>query len=115
MPTPAFHSLRVELRATLAIALPLAGAQISQVLMGITSAAMMGRLGGAALAAGGLGASLFFMIAFTLQGVLNAVGPLAAHARGAGKEERVGAIVAHGLLIMLALAALGLLLLRHLD
>jgi MATE family multidrug resistance protein len=109
------HALGAELRATLAIALPLAGAQISQVLMTMTSAAMMGRLGGESLAAGGLGAGLFFTVMLTLQGIVNAVGPLAAHARGAGEEERVGAVVAHGLFIAVALAIVGALVILNIG
>src|SRR6266568_4646221 len=79
-----------ELKATLGIALPLAGAQLSQVLMGFISAAMMGRLGGEAFAAGGLGTTLYFTVLMVFQGLLTAVGPLVAHALGAGEEERVG-------------------------
>src|SRR6185437_9461865 len=103
------HPLRAELRALLAIALPLAGAQIAQVLIGATSAAMMGRLGADSLAAGGLAAGLFFMVVIVLQGVLNAVGPLVAHAVGAGEEARVGGIVAHGAFIAAGLAVAGIL------
>jgi len=75
-------SVAGELRATLGVALPLAGAQLAQIMMGFTSAAMMGRLGGDALAAGGLGAGLGFTVVLIFQGLLSAVGPLAAHALG---------------------------------
>ena len=104
-----------ELKATLAIALPLAGAQLSQVLMGFISAAMIGRLGGDAFAAGGLGATLFFTIVLIFQGVLTAVGPLVAHALGAGEEARIGGIVAQGMLIATALAAIGMAIVAELD
>jgi MATE family, multidrug efflux pump len=104
-----------ELKATLGIALPLAGAQLSQVLMGFISAAMMGRLGGDALAAGGLGTTLYFSFVLIFQGMLTAVGPLVAHALGAGEEERVGGIVAHGILIATALGAIGVTALGRID
>ncbi|MBV9521203.1 MAG: MATE family efflux transporter [Alphaproteobacteria bacterium] len=109
------EGVRAELEATLRLALPLAAAQLSQVLMGVTGAAMMGRLGGAALAAGGLGAALFFTVTIVFQGVLNAVGPLAAHALGAGAAGRVGTIVAHGLFILAALAAIGVIVVLNID
>jgi len=67
--------LASELKATLGIALPLAGAQLSQVLMGFIGAAMMGRLGGDSFAAGGLGAALYFTVLLVFQGLLTAVGP----------------------------------------
>jgi MATE family multidrug resistance protein len=104
-----------ELKATLGIALPLAGAQLSQVLMGFISAVMMGRLGGDALAAGGLGTTLYFSFVLVFQGVLTAVGPLVAYALGAGEEERVGGIVAHGILIAATLAAIGVAALGRID
>lgn len=104
-----------ELRATLGLALPLAGAQLAQILMGFTAATMMGRLGDDALAAGGLGTGLAFMVTLILQGLLTAVGPLAAHALGAGEEERVDAILGHGLLIAGAFSMLGMLLVANLH
>jgi multidrug resistance protein, MATE family len=105
----------IELKATLGIALPLAGAQLSQVLMGFIGAALMGRLGGDAFAAGGLGTALYFTFVLVFQGVLTAIGPLVAQALGAGKEAQVGGIVAHGILIALVLAALGMAVLAELD
>ncbi len=104
-----------ELKATLGIALPLAGAQLSQVLMGFISAAMMGRLGGEAFAAGGLGTTLYFTVVLVFQGVLTAVGPLVAHALGAGQEGRIGGIVAHGILIAAVLAAIGMTMIGQID
>src|ERR1700676_2131431 len=107
--------LTTELKATLGIALPLAGAQLSQVLMGFISAAMMGRLGGDSFAAGGLGTTLYFTVLLVFQGMLIAIGPLVAQALGAGEETRVGGIVAHGILIAAALAALGMAMIGQID
>lgn len=107
--------LTAELKATLGIALPLAGAQLSQVLMGFISAALMGRLGGDSFAAGGLGTALYFTFVLVFQGVLTAIGPLVAQALGAREEARVGGIVAHGVLIAAVLAAIGMAALAELD
>src|SRR5258706_3050974 len=71
---------RAEMRATLALALPLAGANLVSMAMGLTNAIMVGRLGGSSLAAAGLGAGIYFTTVLVCQGVLLAVTPLAAHA-----------------------------------
>jgi Na+-driven multidrug efflux pump len=77
---PAAHSpIRREIIATVALAAPLAGANLAQMAMGVTNALMVGHLGGAALAAAGLGAGLNFSLVMVCQGVLTAVSPLAAH------------------------------------
>ena len=102
-----------ELRATLSLALPLAGAQLAQVLMGFMAAVMLGRLGDEALAAGGLGNGLSFTVTLVFQGMLTAVGPLAAHSLGAGDEKRVGAIIGHGLLFAAALSVAGILIVSN--
>jgi Na+-driven multidrug efflux pump len=48
-----------ELRATLALAAPLAAANLAQMAMGVTDTVMVGRLGATPLAAAGLGAMLY--------------------------------------------------------
>src|SRR5258707_5127394 len=73
-----------ELRATLALAAPLAAANLAQMAMAVTNTVMVGRLGPMPLGAAGLGGMLFFTIGVVLQGILFAVAPLAAHALGAG-------------------------------
>src|SRR6266404_936152 len=107
-PAPVADRVIGEVRATLALALPLAGALLAQIAMSFTSAAMMGRLGGDALAAGGLGSGLAFTVVLIFQGLLTSVGPLAAHALGAGEERRVGSIVGHGLLLAGLLSLVGM-------
>lgn len=82
-------ALLQELRVLLPIALPLAGANLAQMAMGVTDTLMVGTLGPLALAAAGLGAMLYFTTGLVLYGILSAVAPLAAHALGAG--DRAGA------------------------
>jgi multidrug resistance protein, MATE family len=113
--TMSTNPFATELKATLGIALPLAGAQLSQVLMGFISAAMMGRLGGDSFAAGGLGAALYFTVVLVFQGLLTAVGPLVAHERGAGAETRIGSIVGHGMLIAVGLSVIGIAAMSRVD
>jgi MATE family multidrug resistance protein len=88
-----------EMRATIAVASPLAAANLAQMAMGFTNTVMVGGLGSAALAAAGLGASLYFTITVICQGVLSAVAPLAAHAIGAGDHQTAGHIAGAGFII----------------
>ncbi len=106
-------SIRDELLATVKLAAPLAGANLAQMVMGLTNAIMVGRLGGASLAAAGLGGALYFTLVMICQGILTAVAPLAAHAIGAGDRaaaERVGGagMILAGLLAVPVLVLLSL-------
>lgn len=99
---PHHHSpptARQELRATLHLALPLAGAQLAQMGMGLTDTIMLGSVGRDALAAGGLGGSVFFMIAGMFQNVVASVAILIAHARGANETHQIDAILRAGLVL----------------
>jgi len=65
---------------------------------------MVGRLGAMPLAAAGLGGMLYFTGGVTLQGVLSAVAPIAAHALGAGDRRTAGRSAGAGLVLALLLA-----------
>jgi MATE family multidrug resistance protein len=93
-----------EVRATVAVAGPLAAANLAQMAMGFTNTVVVGSLGSAALAAAGLGASLYFTVAVVCSGVLTAVSPLAAHAIGAGDSRRAGRVAGAGLVLAALLA-----------
>ena len=100
----AASGIGAELRATLALAAPLAAANLAQMAMGVTDMVMVGRLGALPLAAAGLGAMLYFTGGVVLQGILSAVAPLAAHALGAGDRAAAGRIGGAGLALALLLA-----------
>jgi MATE family multidrug resistance protein len=100
-PPPSFSRHAVD---TARLAAPLAIAQLSQMAMGVTDTILLGSLGPDALAAGGLGANLFFVVVTLLQGVLTSVSVSVAHARGANDEDRVPHIYWTGLLLSLLLA-----------
>lgn len=102
--TNAASPLRIELRATLALAAPLAAANLANMAMGITNAVMVGHLGGAALAAAGLGGGIYFTLTMICQGVLTAVSPLAAHAIGGGDPIAAGRFAGAGLVMALLIA-----------
>jgi MATE family multidrug resistance protein len=101
---PAGSAMVSEVRATVAVAGPLAAANLAQMAMGFTNTVMVGSLGSGALAAAGLGASLYFTIAIVCSGILTAVAPLAAHAIGAGDRGRAGRIARQGLVLATLLA-----------
>ena len=90
-------------RTTLALAPPLAAANLAQMAMGLTDTIMVGALGVLPLAAVGLGSGLYFTGVIVCDGVLSAVAPLASFALGAGDREAVGRVTASGLLLAAAL------------
>jgi MATE family, multidrug efflux pump len=73
---------RSDIRPTLALGLPLAGAQIAQMAINTTDVLMIGRLGAEELAASVLAFNFYILLWFFGMGVLQAVIPLAARARG---------------------------------
>jgi multidrug resistance protein, MATE family len=93
------RAILLEARATIAVAGPLAAANLAQMTMGFINTVMVGSLGGTALAAAGLGAALYFTISVVCQGILTAVAPLAAHAIGAGDRETAGRIAYEGFFV----------------
>ncbi|MFC0693062.1 MATE family efflux transporter [Paraburkholderia humisilvae] len=89
---------------TARLAAPLAIAQLSQMAMSVTDTVLLGSLGPDALAAGGLGANLFFVVVTLLQGVLTSVSVSVAHARGAQDDNRVPDIYWTGFALSMLLA-----------
>jgi MATE family multidrug resistance protein len=96
--------IAAEVRATLAVPAPLAGANLAQMAMNVTNALIVGHLGAAPLAAAGLGSALYAMLLLLCQGVLTAVAPLAAHAIGAEDHPTAGRVAGAGLIIAAVLA-----------
>ncbi len=74
---------------TARLAAPLAISQLAQMAMGVTDTILLGSLGPDSLAAGGLGANLFFVVVTLLQGVLTSVSVSVSHARGANNDHLV--------------------------
>jgi len=72
-----------EVRATLALSWPIILTNLLQIALTTTDVIMMGRLGADALAAGVLGANLFFAFVIFGIGVVTAVAPMVARERGA--------------------------------
>ena len=88
-----------EIRATLALATPLATANLSQMAMSVIDTVMVGTLGSVPLAAVALGGGFYFTGVVICLGVLTAVAPLSAFAIGAGARNAAGRIAASGLVL----------------
>ncbi|GAB1542448.1 MATE family efflux transporter [Scytonema sp. NUACC21] len=92
-----------EIKECLILAIPLAGAQLSQASTTFVDTVMMGILGSQIIAAGALGASTFHILLYVGSGMVSSVSPLAAEAYGAGRVDQVSRVVRQGLLISVIL------------
>ena len=111
-PSPA----RAELRATLALAMPLAGANLLQMAVYAVDVVFIARLGPEALAAASLSVALFGLLMWTMSGLVGAAAPIIAAELGARRHAvrevrrsvRMGGwlAVAAGLVVM-AICAFG--------
>ena len=90
--------------ATLRLAGPLAIALLAQMAMGVTDTVMLGSLGEAPLAAGGLAVSMFITTQVVLQGVFAAVSVLVSQARGAGQDGRIPRLYWTGMALVVLLS-----------
>lgn len=102
-PLHSAQSVPSHIAATLRLATPLAVAQLAQMAMGVTDTMLLGRLGGDALAIGGLGTSLLLTVMLVLQGVVASVSVLVAQARGAGRDASVPALYWTGMALTVLL------------
>ncbi len=90
-PARATGPWRVEARATLALAWPLALTNLSQHALALTDAIVLGRLSTEALAAATLGANLYWMVMAPALGVAMAAAAMLAQARGSAWRTDGGA------------------------
>jgi MATE family multidrug resistance protein len=100
-----------ELRATVALAVPVVFVQVGFMAMGTVDTLMVGRLSAIALAAVALGNLYFFNVSIFGAGTLMALDPLVAQALGAGDSDAVARAVQRGLVLALALSVMTALLL----
>ncbi len=93
-----------ELRATIALAVPVVFVQLGFMAMGVVDTLMVGRLSARALAAVAIGNLYFFNVTIFGTGTLMALDPIIAQAVGAGDDETVARSLQRGLIITLALS-----------
>lgn len=89
--------LRNEINLTIRLASPLIAALLAQTTMELVNSLMLGQLGPEALAAGGLGMALFFMLMVICVGLLNAAGVLIARSYGAGNHSEINIIISQAI------------------
>jgi MATE family multidrug resistance protein len=86
-----------EAQANLTLAIPIAIAFLSQMATVFVDNVMVGRLGAAELAAGGLGANMMISPMLLGMGILSGIAAVAAHAFGANDEAKVSTTIRQGL------------------
>ena len=100
---PAIRQSLAELRQTLALALPIVGGSVSQILMGLTDSAMVGHVGRVPLAASAFAGSVFGVFFVAGLGLLAPVSVLVARAHGGGRPDECARWLRHGLAVALAM------------
>jgi MATE family multidrug resistance protein len=95
---------RTELRATVALAVPVVFVQLGFMGMGVVDTLMVGRVGARVLAAVALGNLYFFNVSIFAAGTLMALDPIVAQSVGAGDREAVARAMQRGLIIAVALS-----------
>ncbi|HMA22631.1 MAG TPA: MATE family efflux transporter, partial [Gemmatimonadaceae bacterium] len=95
-----------ELRAMVALAVPVVLVQLGFMSMGVVDTLMVGRVSARVLAAVALGNLYFFNVSIFAVGTLMALDPIVAQAVGAGDVAGVSRAMQRGLLLSLALSVL---------
>jgi len=90
-------TVKADLVRTLRIGLPLIAAQLLQVGNGLVDAIIAGRIGNSELAAGGIGASLFFISSLLCIGLMAGLSPTLSNLIGQRRRAYVGRIFRQGL------------------
>jgi MATE family multidrug resistance protein len=88
-----------ELRATIALAVPVVLVQLGFMAMGVVDTLMVGRVSARVLAAVALGNLYYFNVTILATGSLMALDPIVAQAVGAGETESVARAMQRGLII----------------
>lgn len=104
-----------EVRRLFHIALPLMGAQLAQMGMGVSDAIMAGQYSSEALAGVALGGSLLWPVMLLVMGLIQAVTPTVAQLNGRGDYTEIGEVIRQGLWLALIGAFIGVLLLNNIG
>lgn len=100
--------LRADLLRTLRMGVPLVGAQILQMGNGLVDAIIAGRIGNNELAAGGIGASLWFFSSLMCIGLMAGVSPTLSRLIGQKRRAFVGHVFRQGIWLGLMTGVLAL-------
>ncbi len=99
-------SLLFRLKNLLNLALPLMGAQMAQMGMGVVDTVMAGRFGTVDLAGIALGGAVMWPCMMLMMGFLQAVTPTVAQLNGSGRQDLVGEVIRQALWIALVASIL---------
>ena len=91
-----------ETRQLFRLAMPLMGAQLAQMGMGVTDAVMAGRYSSVHLAGVALGGSVLWPVMLLVMGLIQAVMPTVSQLNGARRYSEIGEVIRQGLWIALA-------------
>jgi len=105
---PAIPAPGVGTRNLLALAGPILVSQFAVMGLAVIDTVMAGRLSANDLAAVALGMSIYASVFIGMNGVLQALTPIAGHHFGAGRWHEIGLDLAQGHWLALAMAALGM-------
>lgn len=83
------------------LALPLMGAQLAQMGMGVVDAVMAGHYSSADLAGVALGGSIFWPVMILMMGMLQAITPTVSQLNGANRVAEIGEVIRQGLWLAL--------------
>lgn len=108
-------STRRELMALVRLALPIVGAQVAAMGMGVMDSIMAGRLSSQALAGVGLGANIFWPSQVIFWGLLLAIPPIASQSHGAGRIEEIGGVIRQALWLAIFSSAIVIAVLINAD
>jgi len=102
-----------ETKATLALALPLVGTQLSIMAMSVTDTIMAGRLSTVDLGAVALGSAIYVPIFLLNLGIILGITPVVAQHHGAKRHSDVNAVFMQGLYLSVMLSAISWVLLKQ--
>jgi len=101
------NTIRAEMRRCMTMAAPLIGAQLLQMGNGLVDALVAGRLGRAELAAGGLGATIWFVVSLLCIGLMAGLSPMLSELIGNRRRNAVGEVFRQGLWLGVLAGLLG--------
>lgn len=97
-----------EVRPTLVLAMPIIFAQLALIGMNLVATMLIGRLGGGALAVGGLANTFFFTATVIGNGVISSVGVMAGQADALKRPDQAGLYAHQGIRLGLATGLAGM-------
>lgn len=106
---------RREARLIVVQAWPVLVAQLASMGMMVIDTLLLGHYGAVDLAAAAVGGGIYISVVFALAGIVQALGPIAAHHLGAGRPEAAAAALLQGFWLALLLSVPGVLLLVFPD